>query len=164
MFVAVFLAGGLLTSCETTDSNARDKKLPAGATLYHGLSFDIMVPAGMRTNKKQTPQEVVHYFFTPEMAQRKIGMGIYEGVQAQSVVRNRKDLIPEESIPIEIDRFTGSVQSGSTIRGKRWKEFFLFPKDGDFGLQIWFFDVEPEDEALFLNMLTTLKATFKSKE
>src|SRR5436853_7249346 len=99
-----FLACCLFSSCQTMESVERDaeqqadRRDSAGRTsgkpvLYHGLAFDIMIPSNMRTNKKKTDREIIHYFFTPEMASRKVGMGIYEGVAAKSMVRMRNDLI-----------------------------------------------------------------------
>ena len=167
--VAAALAVCLISSCETMDSVERDaehradKRTSGRSKVYHGLSFDIMVPAEMKTNTKKTEREIIHYFFTSEMAQRRVGMGIYEGLAAKSMVRMRKDLIEEESTPTEIGLFAGNVQKGVTYKGKRWSEYFLFPKDSNFTLQIWWFDVEPEDEAVFREVIRTISATYTKK-
>lgn len=164
----------LISSCETMDSVERDaehradqrsdKRTSGRNVVYHGLAFDIMIPAEMKTNTKKTEREIIHYFFTSEMAQRRVGMGIYEGLGAKSMVRMRKDLIEEESTPAEIGLFVGNVQRGVTYKGKRWSEYFLFPKDSNFTLQIWWFDVEPEDEAVFREVIHTIRATYPKKD
>lgn len=165
----VLAAACLISSCATVDSVERDaehkadKRTSGRSVVYHGLAFDVMIPAEMRTNAKKTEREIVHYFFTPEMAQRRVGMGIYEGLAAKSMVRLRKDLIEEESAPTEIDLFVGNVQRGVTFKGKRWAEYFLFPKDSNFTLQIWWFDVQPEDEAAFREVIRTIRATYPKK-
>ena len=163
----------LFSSCATMDSvehdaehradQRGDQRTPGRTRVYHGLAFDVMIPAEMKTNTKKTEREIAHYFFTPEMAQRRVGMGIYEGLAAKSMVRVRKDLIEEESTPAEIDLFVGNVQRGVTYKGKRWSEYFLFPKDSNFTLQIWWFDVEPEDEAVFREVIRTIHGTYPKK-
>lgn len=172
--VALAVVSCLFTSCETIDSVERDAEHQADRrnsegrnmgkpVVYHGLAFDIMLPPNMKTNTKKSDREIIHYFFTPEMASRKVGMGIYEGVAAKSMVRLRKDLIEEDSSPAEIDMFVGNSQRGATYRGKRWCEYFLFPKESNFTLQIWWFDVTPEDEAVFRELIRTIRATYLSK-
>jgi hypothetical protein len=173
--MAALATAVLACSCETTmdslesDAERRadaraEKRVSGKSGVYHGTSFDVTIPAEMKTNVKKTEREVVHYFFTPEMASRKVGMGIYEGVAAKSMVRLRKDLIEEESSPSKVNVFIGNVQRGVTFGGKRWSEYFLFPKDGNFSLQIWWFDVEPEDEAVFREIIHTLRGTYPRKD
>ena len=171
----LFLACFLFSSCQAMDSMERDAehqsdsresagRISGKPVLYHGLAFDVMIPSNMRTNKKKTDREIIHYFFTPEMASRKVGMGIYEGVAAKSMVRMRNDLIEEDSSPAQVDRFIGNSQRGMTFRGKRWCEYFLFPHESNFTLQIWWFDVTPEDEAVFREIIRTIRATYKAQD
>jgi len=168
------LAAILACSCQTLDSveseaerradERADKRVSGKNRIYKGTSFEISIPAEMKTNVKKTEREVIHYFFTPEMASRKVGMGIYEGVAAKSMVRMRKDLIEEESSPSKINVFIGNVQRGVTYGGKRWSEYFLFPKDANFSMQIWWFDVEPEDEAVFRQIIHSIRGTYPRKD
>jgi hypothetical protein len=175
-FSVLCLAACVLTSCKATtmsgleeDAEKRaddraDKKTSGRSKLYKGTAFTIMIPAEMQTNRKQTEREIIHYFFTPEMAHRKVGMGIYEGVAAKSMVRMRKDLIEEESTPAELGSFVGNVQRGVTFKGKRWSEYFLFPKESNFTLQIWWFDVDPDDEVIFRNMIRSIRGIYPKQE
>ena len=164
----------MLASCETTiDSVERDaehqadrradNRVSGKSVVYHGLAFDITIPAEMKTNTKKNEREIIHYFFTPEMEHRRIGMGIYEGLGAKSMVRTRKDLIQEESTAAQIDRFIGNVEKGVTFKGKRWSEYFLFPQNSNFTLQIWWMDVDPDDEAVFREIIRTIRATYPNK-
>lgn len=169
--LALAVLACLFASCQTIDSVEQDGEIEADrraekrtsgkTTVYHGLAFDIKIPAEMKTNTKKNEREIIHYFFTPDMANRKVGMGIYEGIGAKSMVRLRNDLIQEESMPAEIDLFLGNVQRGVTYKGKRWSEYFLFPRDANFTLQIFWFDVEPEDEAVFRDIIRSVKGTYK---
>jgi hypothetical protein len=171
-FLAPAFLACLLASCQTIDSVEREGEIESDRraekrgvsnkkVVYHGLAYDISIPAEMKTNTKKNEREIIHYFFTPEMAHRKVGMGIYEGIGAKSMVRLRNDLIQEESSPADIDLFLGNVQRGVTFKGKRWSEYFLFPRDANFTLQIFWFDVEPEDEAIFRDCIRTIKGTYK---
>jgi hypothetical protein len=175
-FSVLCLAVCVLTSCKSTTMSSLeqeaerkaddrgDRKTSGRTKLYKGTAFTIMLPAEVQTNTKRTEREVIHYFFTPDMASRKVGMGIYEGVAAKSMVRMRKDLIEEESTPAEIESFVGNVQRGVTYHGKRWSEYFLFPKDSNFTLQIWWFDVDEDDELMFRNMIRTIRGIYPRQE
>ena len=156
----------LCTSCETTGKAGPEGRAARGADregLFKGLTFSIVVPPGMRVNSKRGEKEFVHYFFTPEMARRKVGMGIYEGFGAKSMTRDRDDLFSERNDPVRLDRFVGSVEAGTTEKGNKWCEYFLFPQESGFALQAWYIDVEPEDEQIFLKMIRTIKATYKTQ-
>ena len=164
----------LACSCQTLDSleseaerradERADKRVSGNTTVYHGTAFEATLPAEMKTNTKKTEREIVHYFFTSEMAHRRVGMGIYEGIAAKSMVRMRKDLIEEESAPTQVNLFIGNVQRGVTYKGKRWAEYFLFPQDSNFTLQIWWFDVDPEDEAVFRQIIRSIRGTYPRQE
>ncbi len=149
----------LLAGCET------EGKKKASDHPYHGASFTIRVPEGVRVALEQGDGYAVHYF---RLGETGAMMGIYEGQRPHLFSNKEKDLtvmrqgVTQKTNVVHGDDAWGVDSSGHVWRESVWtctrvvrteKKLIDLPSM----VHIWYFGVSEEQQTAFDAIVETLE-------